>query len=139
MRPSPLSAVLPVLWTPSRKVSEGNMQLDILQVVINLLVAGASAWFGGKLGVRYALEKTREERGFDRQLQWYEETVRVIQQFRRISEEYTLALRREPSKLSKVAKEIEPIAIEFHRLFNEALVYAPRATIYQLGRTITEL
>jgi hypothetical protein len=46
---------------------------------------------------------------------------------------------KEPSKLSKLAKDIEAIAVDFHRLFNEALVYTPKTTIHQLGEAITEL
>lgn len=47
----------------------------LVEVAITALLATVGAWWGGRLGVRRALEQTKAERAFERRLEWYERAI----------------------------------------------------------------
>jgi hypothetical protein len=80
-----------------------------LQLAGNLVVAGAGAWIGSRLGVRDALKKLRNERAFERRLAWYEETVVATVELRDKCVAYALATRVDTSRLGALNAEMNPL------------------------------
>jgi hypothetical protein len=56
------------------------MDINLFQILTNALIAAVSAWVAGKFGVRRGLEQSRNQRAFERRLEWYEHTFRAFNQ-----------------------------------------------------------
>lgn len=106
-----------------------GITIDWVQVVANLVVAGGSAWVGGKLGVRRALEQVKKERAFDRQLEWYENAFRVAMEFRYLTEDVAIAVRgRRDDVWQKVLGRSGKVLEALKEKINESLLFSNKNT-----------
>ena len=116
--------------------------LDLLQLVTNIVVGALSAWMAGKFGVRRELEQATKARAFDRRLEWYEKTFRMINRFNSSSLEYLLSWPKElsnPSRAAETIGELEKRASELDDCFTESLMFAERHLIKELKEVSSEL
>lgn len=81
--------------------------MDWIQILVNLVAAGAGAAIAGFLGVRFALSRAREERAFERRLEWYEKTLAAGLQLRlAIKDALKLGTRESWKKVAELHPEL---------------------------------
>lgn len=115
------------------------MQIDLVQVVTNLFVGAISAWISGGLGVHRALQQTKQQRGFDRRLEWYEKAVRTISKFRLLFEEVSIAVRNNNLEMfHRVVSQQQETLTSLQQIVDEAMVFADRETLLRLNRVLRE-
>jgi hypothetical protein len=104
--------------------------------VLTLVTALFGAWWGGKLGVHWEIEKFSQQRAFDHRLEWYVRAIRTIGeiQFRHV--DFTRALARKDFPESQRVKEkIADLMPKFDGDIREALLFASPSTV----RTLTAM
>lgn len=110
------------------------MEIDLVQVATNLVVAALSAWLGGKFGVRHGLEQAKRERAFDRRLDGYEKAFRVMSRFRSSIADFVLGFHlRDLSEHGKLLEALEKSAAEAEICAHEAALFAERVVIKKLA------
>jgi hypothetical protein len=116
------------------------MDALIIQLAGSLVISGASAWFGSRLGVRNALEKLRNERAFERRLAWYEDTVVAMVAARDMCLVYAHATRqRDASLLGQLAPQMVTLFQALGEKANKVVLYAPKRTVKRLDVLVKEL
>jgi hypothetical protein len=112
------------------------MPIDIVQVATNLIVA----WISGAFGVRRALQQTKQQRGLERRLEWYEKTVRMTLKYRVLMEEAAIAVRNQNLEtMQRLVKEQGEILKNVEQAVDESMVFAERATYVSLNKVFREL
>jgi hypothetical protein len=111
--------------------------MDVAQVLttalVSVAVAAASAWCAGTLGVKRALEQAKQQKAFDRRLEWSEKAFRSIARFRLSTSEFVLGFPfRDPDETAKLLKALEKSSGEVDDCLHESLLFAERTVIRQL-------
>ena len=97
---------------------------NILTAVLTGVIASAIT---GYLGVLYASKQFRAQRAFDRQLEWYERTVRTLSTL--------ISLDHSAEKRGRIiSEEIQKEFLNLERCVNEAILYAEQSTYEQLQK-----
>ena len=110
------------------------LPLDVLgpgATVFAALFGGTvGAWFGARL----ALNRFKQERAFDRRVEWYERIARAIQQLRSITWEMMTTVSQMPSqRYTELSKRASTIAREFDDLAAERYIYAKKPAADAVG------
>lgn len=102
--------------------------MSVLTAIITGLVVGY-------LGVLLALKQFKAQRAFDRQLEWYERTIRALARFSSLSRQIALARQLQSSKLlSEAWQQMERGVADLEQCVNEAVLYADQRSYEQLSR-----
>jgi len=87
-----------------------------------------------RITARYALNRFKEERAFDRRVEWYGQVSRTVQQIRTIAFEVMTTLSKMPEKrYVELSKQVAVLAREFEQLGGERSVYASNEVAKQMG------
>jgi hypothetical protein len=106
-----------------------QVNVDLVQLAATILVSGTGAWIAGKLGVRRALEQTRGQRAFDRQLDWYESAIRVAMRFVTLNQSMAIGVKHDDREIMKAAIESSNALMpELQQKINESMVFSDRET-----------
>jgi hypothetical protein len=112
----------------------------VVQIAITLLVGGGSAWIAGKFGVRRALEQTRGQRAFEKQLAWYEDTIGVALDFEKLMQTAAIGAREhDPAIMKTVMDDSERLLPDFARKVNQAVVFSKRDTYLLVKRLCADI
>ena len=103
-----------------------NAESVLTGVIIGVLTGGIT----GYLAALYALRKFKAQRAFDRQLEWYERTVRALGAFSQLNHEQLAAER--TGDLKKASEEAEKGFFNVERCVQEAVLYAEQTTYEHL-------
>ena len=76
-----------------------------MEILLNFIVSALGAAVAAFLGVRFAMQKFRGEKSFERQLDWHERSVKVLQNYATLAA--GLAWRLESFPLNKVSDPSE--------------------------------
>jgi hypothetical protein len=110
------------------------MTLDFVQIATNVLVGAISGLVAGKFSVRIALEKSRKEKAFDRCLDGYEKTFRIMSRFRSSISDFVLGFHlRDLSEHADLLKALEKTALEAEDCVSEAALFAEPAVVKKLA------
>jgi len=108
---------------------------EIVQVVTNLVVG----WLSGWLGVRRALQQSKQQQGFNRRLEWYERTVRTALRQRALIEKAVVAVNKQDFKLmERLLKDQPEILNNFEQAADESMVFAEKTTYISFNRAVRE-
>jgi len=87
----------------------------------------------GYFGVLFAFKQFREQRAFDRQLEWYERTIRALGKFSALGREMTLtSMFGQPDLTLKAWQELQKGLADLEQCINEAVLYADQGSYEQL-------
>lgn len=107
-----------------------NFAQVLTTALVSVVVAAASAWFAGTLGVKRALEQAKQQKAFDRRLESYERTYDSIRRLRLSILDFVLG--RDPGETAKLLKALQKSSDEVDDCVHEAMVFAERIVIKQL-------
>jgi two-component sensor histidine kinase len=113
------------------------MTMDFAQV-LSIVVAAGGAWLAGWLGVKRALGQAKQQRAFDRRLEWYEKAVRASMKFRQLAEEVTIAIKNDDLTTLERVKSRLQVTRSLQRTLNESLIFADKTTYIELKRVFKE-
>jgi hypothetical protein len=106
------------------------MNIDhILVGAITGVIAGLVA---GYFGVLFALKQFREQRAFDKQLEWYERTIRALGNLSRLTIEMEIAAK--PLDLGAWEKG----KADLQQCLDEAALYADQESYWELFKTVAK-
>jgi hypothetical protein len=101
--------------------------------VETVLASIAAGLVSGYLGVLLALKQFKEQRAFDRQLEWYERTIRALGRFSTLNREMALApMFGNPDQTFKAWQELQKGLADLEQCINEAVLYAEQQSYEQL-------
>lgn len=107
--------------------------------IVTALGAGFAAWFGGRLGVRNAIEKLKKERIFERRLKWYEETINRCRKLSAVFAQYALASdRNETAEVAALRPNIEAALQEFYESVAGSYLYAPNQMVIRIHEVLAK-
>lgn len=99
-------------------------------VIASVFTGTIAAWIGARL----AFNRFREERGFDRKVEWYGQVARTIQQIRSITFEVMSTLSKMPEKrYAELSAQVATLAREFEQLAGEKSVHASDQVAKEMG------
>jgi hypothetical protein len=117
----------------------GLRQMDPAQLVTNLIVGAAGAWIAGYLGVQHALQQTKQQRGFDRRLEWSEKAVRTTLKFRLLHEQIAIAASTTDVEMLRRALSVnQDLLANLQQIVDEAMIFAERTTFLKFNRVLQE-
>ena len=104
----------------------------------NVLVGTISGAFTGLLtgyfGVVFALKQFREQRAFDKQLEWYERTIRALGNLSRLTIEMEIAAKYRPLDIEAWEKG----KADLQQCLDEAALYADQESYWELIKTVAK-
>ena len=101
--------------------------------VESILTAVIAGVITGYLGVLLALKQFREQRAFDRQLEWYERTIRALGRISTLNREMNLIAKLPaPDEWWKAWQELQKGLADMEQCINEAVLYAEQQSYEQL-------
>ena len=101
----------------------------------NVLTAVITGLLVGYLGVLLALKQFKAQRAFDRQLEWYERTLRALGGCSRLQRQMVLVpMFENPDRTLKAWEELQKGLAELEQCTNEAVLYADQNSYEQLCR-----
>ena len=111
----------------------------LIQTATNIIVAIITGWVVGYFGTRLAIRRYAAERAFDRQIEWYKQTIGAVTEFRNLNERIALALRHDEQELWKKVMETLDKSLEaFQRTLNDSLMYAESKIYNQLKASMSK-
>jgi hypothetical protein len=116
----------------SLDVFQFTTKIDVVQVATNLLVAGFTAWIFGLFGVRRGLARGQRQAAFDHRLAWYEKSLRVLNEFRRMTWNFTTIKSADDERKSEIIEGLDRSFANIEDCFNEAAAFAERRVLREL-------
>jgi hypothetical protein len=112
-----------------------NWESILTGVVTGVLTGVIASAITGYFGVLYAFKQLRAQRAFDRQLEWYERTIRALGRFSTIHRELLL-LPQIKNPQFNLMKEAQEAVVELEKCLSEAVLYAEQQSYEQLNATV---
>jgi hypothetical protein len=113
------------------------MNIDLVQVLTNLIVGAGTAWLTGKFAVRRGLEQSRNQRAFERRIEWYEETFRAYNELMLLIQKGPIPVKSDEFKPAVDA--LMKCSEKVRSCIDRATVYAKRETLVRMRELIVEL
>jgi hypothetical protein len=112
-------------------------------IVTGVLTGVIASAITGYLGVMYAFKQFRQQRAFDRQLDWHEKTTQAVFEFLGFNETVVFALKNDrPDLLEELVNTTGPLVKEFQKSGNNSLLYANRdlyLRLKEVGKKLQEI
>jgi hypothetical protein len=102
-------------------------------IVTGVLTGVIASAITGYLGVYYGFKQLKKQRAFDRQLEWYERTVRALGAVPHLNTAFAIA--RDDRKKA----ELEKAVLDLQRCASEAPLYAEQSSWEQLEKMHVDL
>ena len=106
-------------------------KIDVVQIATTLVVAGFIAWIVGLFVVRRGLRRAQRQTAFDHRLAWHEKTLRALNEFRRMTWDFTTN-KSAGEKKSIIIEGLDKSASNIEDCFNEAAAFAERRVLREL-------
>ena len=110
-----------------------NIENLLAGVIAGVLTGAVTGVVIGYFGVQLAFKQFTEQRASDRQLEWYERTIRALGNFSRLTLEMEIAAKYRPLDAAW-----EKGAAELHQCLDEATQYADQESYWQLLKTVAK-
>jgi hypothetical protein len=112
---------------------EINVAQGLASASVSLLVGAVSAWVAGTLGVRHGLRRAQREKAFERRLEWYERSFRVMSRFQTSVVEFDAGIRlRDLNEHDRLLEALGKSVAEVENCLHEAALFAERAIIREM-------
>ena len=105
-------------------VFQFTSKIDVVQIATTLVVAGFTAWIVGLFAVRRGLRRAQRQTAFDHRLAWYEKTLRALNEFRRMTWNFTTNKTATGEKKNTIIEGLDKSAANIEDCFNEAAAFA---------------
>ena len=99
----------------------------------SILTGVLTGFITGYFGVLFAFKQFREQRAFDRQLEWYERTIRALGKFSNLNRQMAnVPAFENPDLTLKVWQELQKGLADLEQCINEAALYAEEGSYKEL-------
>lgn len=110
-----------------------NIENMLAVIIAGILTGAVTGIVIGYFAVQLAFKQFTEQRASDRQLEWYEKTIRALGNFSRLTLEMEIAAKYRPLNAAW-----EKGAAELHQCLDEATQYADQESYWQLLKTVAK-
>jgi hypothetical protein len=110
-----------------------NIENILTGIITGVLTGAVTGIVIGYFGVQFAFKRLRQERAFDRKLEWYEKTIRALGNFSRLTVEMEIAAKYRPLDAAW-----EKGAADLQQCLDEATLYADQESYWQLLKTVAK-
>lgn len=106
--------------------------MNIDHILVGVITGVLTGFVVGYFGVVFALKQFREQRAFDKQLEWYERTIRALGNLSRLTIEMELAAKPLDIEAWERGKA------ELQQCLDEATLYADQESYWELFKTVAK-
>jgi len=106
--------------------------MNIDHILVGAITGVITGLVAGYFGVLFALKQFREQRAFDKQLEWYERTIRALGNLSRLTIEMEIAAK--PLDLGSWEKG----KADLQQCLDEAALYADQESYWELFKTVAK-
>ena len=108
------------------------MNMD--HILVGAITGVLTGLLAGYFGVVLALKHLREQRAFDKQLEWYERTIRALGNLSRLTIEMEIAAKHRPLDIEAWEKG----RVDLQQCLDEAALYADQESYWELFKTVAK-